>query len=84
MRTGTGLGLVMILAAASPPPPGASSCSGCHGSAAPIAGSDAHAMTDKLMAFRSGIRRSTVMGRITKGFDATELAAIATWWAAQK
>ena len=84
MRGGTSLALVMVLAAASPPPPGASSCSGCHGTTAPIAGADAHAMTDKLIAFRSGLRPSTVMGRITKGFDATELASIAAWWAAQK
>ncbi|MGD0431625.1 MAG: sulfide dehydrogenase [Acetobacteraceae bacterium] len=84
MRGGTGLGLVMMLAAASPPPPGASSCSGCHGSASPIAGRDAKDMTEALIAFRSGARPSTVMGRITKGFDTDELSAIAAWWAARK
>jgi len=83
MRPSTGLGLVMLLAAAAPPP-GASSCSGCHGSASPIAGRDAREMTAKLMAFRSGARQSTVMGRIAKGFDADELGAIAAWWAARK
>ena len=67
-----------------PPPPGALSCSGCHGAEAPIAGHDAHAMTDKLLAFRSGLRPSTVMGRIAKGFDTAELGAIAAWWSAQK
>jgi len=84
MRRGTGFGLVMLLAAAAPPPPGASSCSGCHGEASPIAGRNAHEMTDKLIAFRSGIRPSTVMGRITKGFSPEELTAIAAWWAARK
>jgi sulfide dehydrogenase cytochrome subunit len=83
MRWRTGIALAMLLAAAGPPP-GASSCSGCHGEAAPIAGQDAHQMTDKLNAFRSGARPSTVMGRITKGFDTDELGAIAAWWAAQK
>jgi cytochrome subunit of sulfide dehydrogenase len=84
MKGRTGLGLVMLLAAAAAPPPGASSCSGCHGSAAPIAGHDTKEITDALVAFRSGARPSTVMGRITKGFDAGELGAIATWWAARK
>jgi cytochrome c553 len=83
MRARTGVGLVLVLAAAAPPP-GASSCSGCHGAASPIAGHDAAEMTGKLMAFRSGARQSTVMGRIAKGFDAGELSAIAAWWAAQK
>ena len=70
--------------AMAPPPAGASSCSGCHGAASPIAGRDAKDLTDALIAFRSGARPSTVMGRITKGFDDPELGAIATWWAAQK
>jgi cytochrome c553 len=84
MKLRTGLGLVTLLAAASPPPPGASSCSGCHGAASPIAGRDAKELTDTLIAFRSGARESTVMGRIAKGFDPGELGAIASWWAAQK
>ena len=50
----------------------------------PIAGRDAKDMTEALIAFRSGERPSTVMGRIAKGFDAGELATIAAWWAAQK
>ena len=66
------------------PPPGASSCSGCHGAASSIAGRDAKDLTDALIAFRSGARPTTVMGRITKGFDTEELGAIAAWWAAQK
>ena len=77
-----GLCLVVILAAAAPPP-GATSCSGCHGAALPIAGRDAKEMTETLVAFRSGARESTVMGRIAKGFDAGELGAIAAWWSAR-
>jgi sulfide dehydrogenase cytochrome subunit len=84
MKGWTGLGVVMILAAAGAPPPGASSCSGCHGSASPIAGRDAKVLTEALDAFRSGTRPSTVMGRIAKGFDTSELDAIAAWWAARK
>jgi sulfide dehydrogenase cytochrome subunit len=83
MRRRTGFGLVLLLVAAAPPP-GASSCSGCHGAASPIAGRDAKEMTETLAAFRAGARPSTVMGRIAKGFDAEELGAIATWWATQK
>ena len=84
MRPGAGLALAVLLAAAGPSPPGASSCSGCHGVAAPIAGREAKALTDTLLAFRSGARASTVMGRISKGFDPAELGAIAAWWAAAK
>jgi cytochrome subunit of sulfide dehydrogenase len=84
MKCRTGLGLMMLLVAAAPPPPGASSCSGCHGEASPIAGRNVHEMTDKLNAFRSGMRPSTVMGRITKGFSPEELSTIAAWWAARK
>jgi cytochrome c553 len=75
---------MVLAAAASPPPPGASACSGCHGSELPLAGRDAKEMTDALIAFRSGTRPATVMGRIAKGFDSNELGAIAAWWAARK
>jgi cytochrome c553 len=84
MNRGAAVGLAILLAAAGPPPSGASSCSGCHGEASPIAGKDAATMTGKLNAFRSGARPSTVMGRIAKGFSTEELSAIAAWWAAQK
>ena len=48
MKVSTGFGLVMVLAAASAPPPGASSCSGCHGAASPIAGRDAKVTPEDL------------------------------------
>jgi cytochrome c553 len=79
-----GIALVLILAAAAPAPPGASSCSGCHGLDAPIAGRDAKDMSEALIAYRSGALPSTVMGRIAKGFTEPELDAIAAWWAARK
>ena len=83
MRAGAGFALVLLLAAAGPPP-GATGCSGCHGVPAPISGRDAKEMTATLLAFRSGERPSTVMQRIAKGFDTSELGAIAAWWAARK
>jgi sulfide dehydrogenase cytochrome subunit len=84
MKWRTGAGLVMLLTAAAQPPPGASSCSGCHGSASPIAGQDAKSLTQTLIAFRDGTRPSTVMGRIAKGFSPDELGVIAAWWSARK
>ncbi|MSP01706.1 MAG: cytochrome C [Acetobacteraceae bacterium] len=84
MNRPTALGLALLLVAAAPPPPGASSCSGCHGGALPLAGREAMQTTETLLAFRSGERPSTVMGRIAKGFDPSELGLIAAWWAAEK
>jgi cytochrome c553 len=81
---GVAIGLVIVLSAAAPAPPGASSCSGCHGAESPIAGHDATKMTESLIAYRSGARQSTVMGRIAKGFSDPELEAISAWWAGQK
>jgi cytochrome c553 len=75
--------LVLLLTAAAPPP-GAVECSGCHGTPAPIIGRDAKEMTATLLAFRSGERPSTVMQRITKGFDPNELGSIAAWWSGKK
>ena len=83
MKAWRGLILPIALAAAGPPP-GASSCSGCHGAAAPIAGQDKAAMTDALLAFRAGTKDATVMTRIARGFSDTELSSIAAWWAEQK
>ena len=79
--------LVLAGAAPAPPapaPPGALSCSGCHGTAMPIAGRDAKDLTGTLTTFRSGARPSTLMGRLTNGFSVEELAAIAAYWAGAK
>ncbi len=77
-------------AAAEPPPAGASSCSGCHATSAtadtpvpPIRGRDPAEIVAAMLAFRSGARSSTVMGRIAKGFSDDEIRAIAAWLAAQ-
>jgi sulfide dehydrogenase cytochrome subunit len=69
------------------PPPGASTCSGCHGTAAPppvLAGRDPVEIVADLDAFRAGTRPATVMDRIAKGFTHDESVAIATWLAAQR
>jgi cytochrome subunit of sulfide dehydrogenase len=71
----------------SAPPPGASTCSGCHGTAAPppvLAGRDPVEIVADLDAFRAGTRPATVMDRIAKGFTHDESVAIATWLAAQR
>jgi len=75
-------GALLLVAAA--PPPGATSCSGCHGGAAPLpilAGKSAGDTVAALAAFRDGSRAATVMDRIAKGFSPEESSAIATWWA---
>lgn len=81
---------VLVLAAASPAvaagPPGASSCTGCHGVAGPVAalqGRPAAEIAAAMAAFRADARAATVMGRIAKGFSDAEARAIADWFAAQ-
>jgi sulfide dehydrogenase cytochrome subunit len=87
--------LISCALAASPglaaaPPPGASSCSGCHPPSAsvetkvpPLRGQDPAAIVAAILAFRSGERPATVMGRIAKGFSDDEIRAIAAWVARQ-
>jgi cytochrome c553 len=71
-------------------PPGASSCTGCHAakriadSVIPrIAGRKAADITNFMREYRSGAWPSSVMGRIAKGFNDSEIDAIAAWFAAQ-
>jgi cytochrome c553 len=71
-------------------PPGASSCTGCHAakripdSVIPrIAGRKADDIAKFMREYRSGAWPSSVMGRIAKGFDDSQIDAIATWFAAQ-
>jgi len=73
-------------AIAAGPPPGAASCSGCHAASAAvktpvprILGRNPDDITAAMLAFRSGERPSTVMGRIAKGFSDDEIRAIAIW-----
>ena len=83
------LGIASTVEAAEPPA-GALSCSGCHPASAkvespvpPIRGRDPAAIVTAMLAFRSGERPSTVMGRLAKGFSDEETRAIATWLAMQ-
>jgi cytochrome c553 len=90
--------LVMLLAWSSAagaqsiePPAGAVACSGCHpagtGVDTPVArlvGRNADEIVAAMRHFRDGERKSTVMGRIAKGFSDAEIQAIAAWYAAQK
>jgi sulfide dehydrogenase cytochrome subunit len=71
-------------------PPGASSCTGCHAakripdSVIPrIAGRKAADIVQFMREYRSGAWPSSVMGRIAKGFNDSEIDAIAAWFAAQ-
>jgi cytochrome c553 len=71
-------------------PPGASSCTGCHAakkipdSVIPhIAGRKAADIAAAMREYRSGAWPSSVMGRIAKGFDDSQIDAIAAWFAAQ-
>ena len=83
--------LVSAPALAAEQPPGASSCSGCHTTAARgnpavprINGQKATDIVAAMVNFRSGKRASTVMDRIAKGFSESETQAIADWLAQQK
>jgi cytochrome c553 len=87
-------GLVALLltgpARAADAPPGASSCTGCHAanrvpdSAIPrLAGRSAADIARAMRDFRSGAVPSSVMGRISKGFDDQQIEALATWFAKQ-
>jgi len=81
------LAAAVLLGAAGPPPIGASSCSGCHGSASPLpalAGRNPSELVAILEGYRAGTRPSTVMGRIVRGFSQDETVAIATWLAAEQ
>jgi cytochrome c553 len=77
-------------AGAAEAPPGASSCTGCHAakkipdSVIPhIAGRKAADIATAMREYRSGAWPSSVMGRIAKGFDDSQIDAIAAWFAAQ-
>jgi sulfide dehydrogenase cytochrome subunit len=84
------LGFVPACAsAAALAPPVAAACTGCHRSggdpALPqLAGRPANDIVAAMDAFRSGKRPATVMDRIAKGYSDDEIAAIATWYSAQR
>jgi sulfide dehydrogenase cytochrome subunit len=70
----------------------ANTCNACHGPngstygpATPsIAGTNADYITDTMKAYKSGERKSTIMGRIAKGYTDEEIMAIAKHFAGQK
>ena len=71
-------------------PPSASSCTGCHAprkvadSVIPhIAGRNANDTAKAMREYRSGAWPSSVMGRISKGFDDQQIDALAAWFAKQ-
>ena len=69
----------------------ANTCAGCHGTngasqgpATPtIAGMSAAYFNDTMTQYKSGERKSTIMGRIAKGYTDEEIALMADWFAAQ-
>ena len=78
--------------ATSPEPPGgAAACTGCHaGNPAAetpvpkINGRNAEELFAAMVAFRTGTKPSTVMGRIAKGYSDEEMRPITNWLATQK
>ena len=85
MRIVALLAATLTLGAA--PPPGAVNCSGCHAAgtgAVPINGRDAAELTTTMLAYRSGERPSTLMGRLAKGLTPGQIEDIATWVSAQQ
>ena len=77
--------LLALALAAAAPPPGAANCSGCHAAGAmPIDGRDAPGLAATMLAYRSGERPSTLMGRLMKGLTPGQIEAIAAWVSAQR
>ena len=71
----------------------AATCANCHGtdgkavsgsSVLPIAGLDKNYLLAQMQAFQSGARPATVMHQISKGYSATQIEALASYFAAQK
>ena len=69
----------------------AAACASCHGTNGnaqkgnePLAGANKDDMLKKLMDFKSGAKPATIMHQLSKGYTDEQLAAIASWFAAQK
>lgn len=78
--------LLLAGPAAAGSPTGATGCSGCHGGAPAggipvIAGRPAADLAGAMRGFRDGTRKATVMDRLMKGFSASEIEALAAYWA---
>lgn len=69
----------------------AATCATCHGTdgravpkSIPLAGKNAEDMQQKMLDYKNGVRPSTVMEQITKGYSDEQLGVLASWFAAQK
>ena len=69
----------------------AAACANCHGTegrAQPgmdaLAGKDKSEIEQKMLDFKNGRRPATIMHQIAKGYSDEQIAAIATYFAAQK
>ena len=81
-------------ALAAPPSPAmlANACAGCHGtggaSAGPsmpsLAGQSKLALVESMKGFKSGVRPSTVMGRLAKGYADADFEVMGDFFSAQK
>ena len=69
----------------------AAACASCHGTnghAQPgmesLAGGNKDEMLKKLLDFKRGAKPATIMHQLSKGYSDEQLAAIVSWFAAQK
>ena len=69
----------------------AAACANCHGTNGQaqkgnesLAGANKDEMLKKLMDFKSGAKPATIMHQLSKGYTDEQLAAIVSWFAAQK
>jgi len=89
-------GALAFSAAVFPAPPNAemlaNACAGCHGTNGGSAGDtmpslanqSVWAITDAMLAYKSGERSSTIMGRLAKGYTDEQITAMAEFFAKQK
>ena len=90
------VGALAISAVANAAPPSAAmlsnACAGCHGthggsaglSMPSLAGQSKEAVVDAMKKFKSGERPATVMGRLAKGYDDADFAAMGDFFSKQK
>ncbi len=69
----------------------AAACASCHGTNGhaqtgnePLAGGNKDEMLKKLLDFKRGAKPATIMHQLSKGYSDEQLAAIVSWFAAQK
>jgi len=70
----------------------AATCAPCHGTGGKrenevipgLAGGNKDFFIGRMQAFKDGQRQSTVMQQLARGYDATEIAALGEYFAAQK